>query len=265
MQKIILLFLFCSSVVFAQETYKKSLSGIKKVRIESGTKITIVAGSSSEMILSEETQKKDSGRYWRENRKDKTNDRKKGLRPIYPGGEDNTDGFGFSVTTENGVMIVKDLKSHFQRSDIKITLPKSMHIDVDSGNLGSITVEGFTSEVEATTNVGEINLKDVTGPITAHSSTGTVTVVFSKVNQSAPITISSATGEIDVALPSNTPADLTVKTNGTLYTNFDLKAPPKKGLPKRGGASNIEKALNGGGVNIKLQSAMGNIYLRKKE
>ena len=267
MRKIILLFIFCSSVAFAQKnTYKKSLQGIKKVRIESGADITVVAGNTSQLILTEMGNKDNHDRFpghFDDNKKKK--DRKKGLRAIYPGGEDNTDGFGFSVTTENGVLIVKDLKSHFQREDIKVTLPKTMNIDIDSGNLGGIVIDGFTSEVEADANVGEITLKNVTGPITAHTSTGTISVVFTNVSQSSPISISSSVGEIDVALPSNTKANLSVRTNGTVYTNFDFKAPPKKGLPNRSGLKNIEKSLNGGGVKIKLKSSMGNIYLRKKE
>lgn len=265
MKKIILLFIFCSSVAFAQKTsYKKSLSGIKKVRVESDASISIIAGSTSELVMTE-VGKDGKDRFPRFDRNDEKKDRKKGLRPIYPGGEDNTNGFGFSVTTENGVLTITDLKSHFQRNNIKITLPKNMNIDIDSGNLGHILIDGFTSEVEANSNVGEIDLKNVTGPVTAHSSTGTITVIFDTVSQSSPISISSSVGEIDVALPSSTKADLNVRTNGTVYTNFDFKAAPKKGLKNVSGLKNIQKAINGGGVNIKLKSSMGNIYLRKKE
>lgn len=267
MKKIILLFIFCSSVVFAQESsYKKSLSGIKKVRIECDTDVTVVTGSAQELVLTEGRYVKDKNEnyHWRGTKK-RDNDRAKGLRPVYPGGEDNTNGFGFSVSVENGVLTMKDLKSHFQRDDFKIVLPKNIDIDIKIVNLGSVKVEGFTSEVEVESNVGDVDLLNVTGPITAHTATGTVTVVFGNVNQSAPITITSATGEIDVALPANTKANLSVDTNKTVYTNFDFKAPSKKGLPNRSGLKKIEKALNGGGVKIKLQSAMGNIYLRKKE
>ncbi len=263
MKKLILFLFLCSSVAFAQKSYKKSLQGVKKVRIESGADITVVAGTTNQLIIEE--MRGGDGNHFPHHSEDskKKKSRKDGLRAIYPGGEDNTDGFGFSITTENGVLVVKDLKSHFQREDIKVTLPKTMNIDVDSGNLGGIVVDGFSSEVEADANVGEITLKNVTGPITAHTSTGTISVVFTKVNQSAPITISSSVGEIDVALPASTKANLNIRTNGTVYTNFDFKAPPKKGLPNRSGLKNIEKALNGGGVKIKLKSSMGNIYLRK--
>ena len=274
MKKIILLFIFCSSVAFAQKNkYEKSLNGIKKVNIESDATITVVAGNTNELVIEEVTRSSNSDYWdaleereekWEEGNKKKKIDRKKGLKAIYPGGEDNTDGFGFSITTENGVLIVKDLKSHFQRSNVKITLPKTMNIGVKIRNLGSIHMKGFTSEVEANSNVGQINLKDVTGPITAHTSTGTVTVVFSSVSQSAPISISSAVGEIDVALPTNTKANLNLKTNATIYTNFDFKAEPKKGLKNISGLRKVNQEINGGGVNIKLHSAMGNIYLRKK-
>lgn len=266
MKKLILFLFLCSSVAFAQKSYKKSLQGIKKVRVESGADITVVAGTTNELILTEMsgTSERSRERFaYRGEDSEKKKNRKEGLRAVYPGGEDNTDGFGFSVSTENGVLTIRDLKSHFQREDIKVTLPKSMNIDINSGNLGGIVIDGFSSEVEADANVGEITLKNVTGPITAHTSTGTISVVFTKVNQSAPITISSSVGEIDVALPSTTKANLDIRTNGTVYTNFDFKAPPKKGLPNRSGLKNIEKALNGGGVKIKLKSSMGNIYLRK--
>ena len=265
MKKLIILLIFCTSVTFAQKNeFKKSLSGIKKVKIITDASAHVVAGSGSELILSEKGKNGEQHDYWGSKSKSK-NDRKKGLRAIYAGGEDNTNGFGFSISTENGVLTLKDLKSHFQRDDIKVTLPKSMNVDIHIVNLGDVKAEGFSSEVEVRTNVGEVDLIDVTGPITAHTSTGTVTVVFGPVNQSAPITITSATGEIDVALPTNTKADLSVGTNGTVYTNFDFKAPDKKGLPNRSGMKNIDKQLNGGGVKIKLKSAMGDIYLRKKE
>ena len=263
MKKLIVLLILCSSTaIFAQKTYKKSLQGIKTVRIESDVDITVVSGNTSELILTEEKGKHEN-HFPTFGDKNKKKDRKKGLKAIYAGGTDNTDGLGFSVTKEGTVLVVRDLKSHMQRENIKVTLPKTMNINIDSGNLGDIVIDGFTGEVEADSNVGEITLKNVTGPVTAHTSTGTISVVFTKVSQSAPISISSSVGEIDVSLPANTKANLDLRTNGTVYTNFDFKAPPKKGLPNRSGMKNISSPINGGGVKIKLKSSMGNIYLRK--
>jgi hypothetical protein len=268
MKKIILLFIFCSSVAFAQEnSFKKLLNGVDKVRIVCDTDVTVITGNSSELVLSEGRMVKDETNqtYTWTTLERRENIRAKGLRPVYPGGDDTTDGMGFNISSEGGVLTIKDLKSHFQRHDIKLVLPANMDVDIEVVNLGSVQVEGMTSEVEVKTNTGRVNLFDVEGPITAHTATGTITVVFDKVSQSAPITLTSATGEIDVAIPENTKATLNLDTNRTIYTNFDFKAPSKKGLPNQSGLKKLEQELNGGGVKIKLKSAMGNIYLRKKE
>ncbi|MBA6157131.1 hypothetical protein H3Z83_11465 [Tenacibaculum sp. S7007] len=283
MKKIFLLLLFITGVITAQnKEYKHSLSGIKKVRLETNTTAKITVGATNSLILKnykfshndcdncdhDDDHDHDNVHWSVKNDRDKRTktkeDKRKGLTAIYPGGKDNTNGFGFSVEKEGTVLIIRDLKSHFQRHGIQLELPKSMNISVDSGNLGSIELEGFTSEVEANTNVGRITMKDVTGPITAHSSVGPINIEFSKVSQSSPITVSTSVSEIDVAIPSSTKANLELKTNGTVYTNFDIEIPTKKGMKNVSGAKKITSAINSGGVNIKLKSSMGNIYLRKK-
>lgn len=269
MKKIFILFLFISSILNAQnKEYKHSLSGIKKVQIESNTKIKIIAGNTSQLVLKNKEDKENHYSshhdHWDDKKKEEKKNKRKGLTPIYPGGRDNTNGFGFSITKEGDVLYVKDLRSHFQRHGLEIMLPKNINIMVDSGNLGSIYLEGFTAEVEADTNVGSINMKNVTGPITAHTSVGAINIDFDKVSQVSPITISSSVSEIDVAIPANTNANLDLKTNGTVYTNFDITIPTKKGMKNVGGNKRIISNLNKGGVKIKIQSSMGNIYLRKK-
>ena len=282
MKKIVLIALLISGITFAQKKeYTHSLSGIKKVRIEANTRINIMASDTNSLVLKKDDSKEHckthntckhehNNVHWsRKNvldkRKKEKEDKRKGLTAIYPGGKDNTNGFGFSVIKEGNTLVVRDLKSHFQRHGISFSLPKNINISVDSGNLGHVEIEGFTSEVEVNTNVGRINMKDVTGPITAHSNVGPINIEFSKVSQSSPITISSSTSEIDVTIPSNTKADLELKTNGTVYTNFNIEVPtPKKGMRNVSGIKKIVSPLNNGGVKIKLKSSMGNIYLRKK-
>lgn len=275
MKKLIIVFLLITSAISAQEKeFRKSLTGIKKVHIKSNTTISIVTNSTSELVIGNLKSKKKHidddeliGDYAHDNHdeeyRQKRKDKRKGLTAIYPGGKDNSGGFGFTVSKEGTTLIIKDLKSHFQRNGVQISLPKNMNIIADAGQLGNVFVKGFSSEVEVETNVGKIMLEDVTGPITAHSSVGNITVDFANVSQSSPITISTSVSEIDVALPINTKASLDMKTNGTVYTNFDLKAPEKDGL-KDISSKKITGDINSGGVKIKLKSSLGNIYLRKK-
>jgi hypothetical protein len=266
MKKLIVIALFLSGAVFAQQKeYKHSLQGVTKVYIESNTSVNVIASSTSQLVI-KQSSKKNKEHHWGNHEEDQSKkDKKKGLRPIYPGGEDNTNGFGFSISKDGTTLIVRDLKSQFQRhGGLEINLPKTMNISVDAGNLGGIKLSGFTAEVEAETNVGAIKMNNVTGPITVHTSVGAINIDFDTVSQSSPITISSSVSEIDVSIPGNTKADLELRTQGAVYTNFDFPAPPKKGLKRVSPTKSIKASINGGGVKIKIKSSMGTIYLRKK-
>ena len=261
---------------YAQKDFTKSLNGINKVHIETGTHVKIVAGTTNELRFTKYVYDNDDHDHENCDHEhnanhncddcddDHQNDRSKGLKAVYSGGTDNT-GFGMMIEQEGDVLRIKDLKSWMQRNGLQIVLPKTMDIHLDCGNLGSAVLRGFSSEIEVNTNVGRIVLKDVTGPITAHSSTGTIDVDFSSVSQSSPISLTSSTGVVDVSLPANTKADLELRSNmGTVYTDFDLQTSKKDGMSVVGSNRKIESKLNNGGVRIVLRSSTGNVYLRKK-
>ncbi|PQJ79658.1 hypothetical protein [Polaribacter porphyrae] len=271
MKKLFVIILFVGATISAQnKEFKYNLTGIKKVVLSSNTTIKLEVGTTNQFIISETKSKKDKDNvHWsirsdREKRKQNKEDKRKGLTAVYPGGKDNTKGFGFSIYKEDGVLYVNDLKSHFQRRGLSMKLPKTMNVSLDSGNLGSIYVEGFTGEVEASSNIGKVEMKNVTGPITIDANVAKVDIDFDVVSQKSPITISSSVSEIDIALPANTKADLELRTQGTVYTDFDFEIPKKKGLKNVSGRKSIVSKLNGGGVKIYIKSSMGNIYLRKK-
>lgn len=270
----LILALAFSSLMVAQEAYTESLSGIKTVQLQTNTTVHVITGSGNQLSISDGIQCDDcdedesNSQSWSysddEDDGPTEDERAKGLTPLYAGGTDNT-GFGFMTEKEGGILKIKDLKSWTQRSGFTISLPKGMNLKLDTGNLGSAKIEGMDSELELSSNVGNITLNNVTGPITAHSSTGTIEVVFDKVNQSSPISISTATGTIDVSLPTNTPANVELRsTMGSVYSNFDLEEPREDGMKVVGSNRNIEGKLNNGGVDITLKTSTGNIYLRKK-
>lgn len=266
--------MFVSTIVSAQQKeFKYALTGIQKVVFSSDTRIEVKSGNTQELIISEKTkhhkehehehEEEHESEYRKKKNKEKE-DKRKGLTAIYPGGKDDTNGFGFSIKKEGTVLYVSDLKSYMQRRGLQIVLPKSMNISIDAGNLGAISISGFTGEVEASTNVGKIEIIDVTGPLTVDGNVGKVDIQFNTVSQKSPITISSSVAEIDVAIPENTKANLELKTQGTVYTNFDIAPEEKKGMPIVNGRKSIVSKLNGGGVKIYIKSSLGNIYLRKK-
>lgn len=260
--KIALIFFLCTFVAQAQKTYKHSLSGIKKVKIYTDTGVDLSVGNTNELIISNSKtgHQHKTDDHTNKSRKDKA----KGLKALYSKGDDNT-GIGFEITKDGSTLIVKDLESFMKRSGFKMKVSKNVEVYLNCGNLGHAKVNGITSEIEVKTNVGHIDLKNITGPATVRTNTGNITAIFTSVNQSNPVSLSTATGDVDVSLPTNTKADLSLKsTMGTVYTDFNFKVEKSKGLNPLGNPKKITTKLNNGGVHISLKSTTGNVYLRKK-
>lgn len=245
---ILIAFLFIGEL--SAQDYTQSLQGIKKVKISSESGVKIETHNQNELRIVGDGHE--------------VPEKAKGLKAVYAGGSDNT-GLGMYVQKEGEILIIKNLKGMHSRL-LEIYLPKTMNITVEKSTLGNLSISGFTSEIEATTNVGHIKLKDVTGPIVAKTATGEINVVFTQVSQSSPISLVSATGAIDVSLPSSTSANLELKTSmGEIYTDFEIKFPVEDNNMKLvGGKRAIKTELNNGGVEISLKSSTGNIYLRKQ-
>ncbi|GAA4273577.1 DUF4097 family beta strand repeat-containing protein [Aquimarina gracilis] len=251
MKHIVILFiLLISAGNLKAQDYTQPLQGIKKVKIHSESGVKIIVHDQNQLKILGDGHE--------------IPEKAKGLKAVYAGGSDNT-GLGMYVQKEGETLIIKNLKGMHGKL-LKIYLPKSINIKVERSNMGDISLQGFTSEIEVSTNIGDITLTNVTGPIVARTSTGEINVVFNKVNQSSPISLMSSTGEVDVSLPSNTPANLMLKTSmGEIYTDFDIKFPEEENNMKIvSGKRSIKTELNNGGVEISLRSSTGNIYLRKK-
>lgn len=250
----------------AQKEYKKSLSGISRVEIETETNVRVVKSAGSEIkITAGCTGCGNDGERssFNDNRKDE-DEKAKGLKAIYPGGTDNT-GMGILQQQEGGVLKLKDLMSYLKRDGLTISLPASVALHLDAGALGHINVDDWNAELELTTVVGDIKLKKVTGPITAHSATGNIDADFSTLNQEAPVSLISSTGDIEVTLPANVKAFVEMKsTLGAVYCNFELVKEREDGLKPISGHKAIAGNINNGGVKVSLKASTGNIFLRKK-
>ncbi|MEC7263139.1 MAG: DUF4097 family beta strand repeat-containing protein [Bacteroidota bacterium] len=245
---IILAALFASAVTQAQADYTKSLSGIQWVKIESKADVIVKTHSSNELLIK-------SGPSV------ETPERAKGLKLVGEGGTDNTD-VGFSVIQDGNTLIVYNLR---KSGDAEIYLPKNQNISVKSTWNGDIEIDGFAGEIEADAQLnGSVKVTNVNGPVTANTLNGELNVTFGTVKQDSPISLYSTNGAVDVSLPSNTPANLSLSTlNGNVYTDFDIKAEEKNGMRSLLGR-NIKSSINGGGVSLSMKSTNGNMYLRKK-
>ncbi|MBI9055343.1 MAG: hypothetical protein JEY96_16080 [Bacteroidales bacterium] len=248
---------FAISTCYSQE-YKHDVKQGNQVVIKNFSGgISIEETSGSQLII-------ESGRY------EKKPERADGLKSLYgSGAEDNTN-IGLEVKTDGNIVVIQAASKQAEDAHYTFKVPKGINVKIDyrSPYAGDdIKVKNFSSELEVSILNPGISLENVTGPVILSLTNGDVEIDFGTVNQNSPISINAINGIIDITLPANTPADISMSTiNGEIFTNFDIdfEKKQKDGLSYIGGGQKIKGKINGGGVDIKLVTINDNIYLRKK-
>ena len=241
--------LLTASIGMAQTDYSKPLNGIEWVKITSKSNISVMVHDKNEILIKGKNSTHQS-------------EKSKGLRLVGAVGTANTN-VGFNVVQEGNTLIVTNLRKN---ESAKIYLPKNQKIAVTSTWNGSISIEGFDNEIEATCELnGGMKLSNISGPLTANTLNGGIDVIFDDISQQSPTTLNSTNGAIDVSLAENTSADIYMSSwNGDMYSNFDIKSESSDDGMIKVSSRKTKGTINGGGVNITLKSTNGNIYLRKK-
>jgi lia operon protein LiaG len=190
------------------------------------------------------------------------NERAKGLKPIYASGVDNT-GLGIAMEKSGNHISLRCLLPRNKGADYKIRVPENMALDItrDCAGGGETSISNIKNEIEFK-GCHDISLKNVTGPLVISTISGSVNVTFTEISKDKSISIASVSGEVDVTLPAKAGFNLEMGTvSGNMYSDFDF--PPSNNDMRRVGGGSIRAQLNGGGVDLKLHSVSGNIYLRK--
>jgi len=196
-------------------------------------------------------------------------ERAKGLKSLYANGTDNT-GLGLEVVTEGGT--IKVTKVNKRDSNYKIKVPKNVSLTITemSWHVGSdFKISDIEGDVEVGAKTSNIVIRNLSGSVVAHNTSGDIDVIFTKVNAEKPTSITNISGEVDVTLPADTKANIKTKSiSGEVYTDFDI-ALDKKGDKNEkmkwiGGGYEAKGTIGGGGVEMRLESISGNVYIRKK-
>ncbi|GAB5555455.1 MAG: hypothetical protein Sapg2KO_50460 [Saprospiraceae bacterium] len=239
---------FCLST-FAQIKKDFSASGVKTLHIVIDDCDLIIEGGNSSQI-SLETENLPA-----------IPERAKGLKALYNNASDNT-GAGMEMTKDGSIMHLVKARSH--SGTYKIKVPSGMNIKIEDTNWtgGDFKISKVSGEIEVASKNSDVYLDQVSGPITASSTSGDIEVIFNKLTQSKPTYISNISGVIDVKLGASEKANVVLRTvTGEIYSNYDL-VKSKDGM-KNYGNRTIELPLNGGGAELKLKNIAGEIYLRK--
>jgi hypothetical protein len=242
---LLLLVLFAGAK--AQE-YKLSKS-TGRLEIHLG-RVTVEGYSGNEIIFSSK------------DRNDKDDERAKGLKEISGLGiEDNT-GLGINVEEKGTTIIVRQLKK-MNSPDIRIQVPKGVTVAYafESQYGGDVVFRNLESEIEFSANYNSLEMINVTGPATVKTIYGHVEATFDQ-NVKGPLSIVSVYGYADVTLPAAIKANIRLSTSyGELFASPDFKIE----IDRTGDDENrVTGKINGGGMNIDINSSYGKVYLRKK-
>ncbi|MCH8568770.1 MAG: DUF4097 domain-containing protein [Balneolales bacterium] len=192
-------------------------------------------------------------------------ERARGLKPLSGMGTDNT-GIGLTVEERDKQLSMSTVRP--ASGDYVLRVPDSIRLVIRQANWGpgKIEVEGHRGEIEIAGKNVNMFLKDITGPLSANSTSGDMEIHFSALHQERPTSISNTSGFIDISLPGNSKAQFHLHSiTGGIYSDIDMEiAGRTTDLTRMGGGDRVNGTMNGGGVNIRLQSISGDIFLRQK-
>jgi len=135
---------------------------------------------------------------------------------------------------------------------------------------GNISLSGATGKVDVNTAGGNISLKNIVGYIDANTAAGNIYAEL-KPDGKNPSDFNTAAGNIKLVVPSDAKATIVATFTVTVWGNSDEEMEHiKSDFP----SSNVERmkdrrqirvtyVLNGGGSKIELNTAIGDIEIRK--
>lgn len=143
--------------------------------------------------------------------------------------------------------------------ELNVLVPRGVKIGAGTVN-GSVTVDGATSVVEASTTNGEVDVSTTGGPVTAETTNGSVRARIGRFEGDEPMAFTTVNGNVSVEFTSDFGADVDLSTvNGSLNTNFEMTISGR--LDPKHLRAHIGKA---GGPRMKLETVNGNVELRKR-
>ena len=184
---------------------------------------------------------------------------------------------GTGLTVEESENVVRvGTRAINEDIQLSIQVPYNTSLKLHTVNGGDIVVDHIVGDVELEDTNGKITATHISGTAVVNALNGKVLVTFDKISGDKPMSFSSLNGDIDVTFPADVKAKLKLKTdNGAIYSDFDIQVDSTARKPivqdSRSGHGkyqvSFDKAMygqiNGGGPDMQLTTFNGNIYIRK--
>lgn len=140
--------------------------------------------------------------------------------------------------------------------NIKLTgVTGTVRVNTASGN---VEVSNVTGDIQASTASGEMRVHEVAGTVNASTASGDVEVEIARLEGDGGMKFSSASGNVNVRVPSSIDADVRMATaSGSIRTNFPIEVKEHE----HGPGSRAEGRLGSGARTLRISTASGNLSL----
>lgn len=129
----------------------------------------------------------------------------------------------FEITEKNNVATIVMSGDNIwvaHGAEFRVQVPRNTNLVLRTEAGGDINVANLDGDIDINSMNGEVTLSDIGSSAVVNTMNGEVTATFKKA-PAKPVSITSMNGEIDLRLPTDTKANLRLRThNGSIRTNF---------------------------------------------
>lgn len=184
--------------------------------------------------------------------------RNEGLNKIY-------DADDIMVVKEGSTIRVR-CETDYRHRDADIYVPANAKLYVVNSLNGDIEIKGIRNGLETETLNGDIIIVDSAGPVNVYSTNGEIIADVMRMNPDDEMVFTTINSDIDIALPSQMSANLSMTTRDEIYTDFDVVKLSEGSEKWRSRSRDRQEfTINGGGNEIKMKTLHGSIYVRKQK
>jgi hypothetical protein len=177
------------------------------------------------------------------------------------------------IAKENDNTVTVNTSNPNKTFFLSLKVPQDVKLKASTVNNGTIEIENVKGELELNNVNGGIKVTGISGSVVSNTVNGDITTTFNLVDPKAPMAFSTLNGNINVTFPSDTKANLKLKSEmGEVFSDFDIdidKTRPKTNKTNEPGMYKIKMEdwiygkINGGGSEILMKNMHGNIYIKK--
>jgi hypothetical protein len=124
---------------------------------------------------------------------------------------------------------------------------------------GDITLNNVSGEIDVATASGQLKVTNATGTVSAASASGDVDVEIARLEGSGDLRFTSASGDVNVRLPNNLDARVSLATaSGNIETDFPLEVKKEE----YGSGTTARGQLGSGARSLRIATASGDVSLK---